>query len=151
MKKTDPTERFWSKVLIKDGCWDWQWGHALGGYGRIWFKGKTLYAHRVAWSLTNGAIPEGMHVCHRCDNRRCCNPGHMFLGTNAENMADRDAKGRAPHGERHGQAKLTDQSVAEIRSRVLAGETQLSLSRAFGISKSVCSSVVSRKHWRHVA
>lgn len=105
----DPTlaTRFWSKVDKRgqDECWLWTSGTNLGGYGRGWCRGKTVAAHRVAWSLTNGPVQDGLFVLHRCDVRLCCNPDHLFLGTSEDNMADMTAKGRAATGDKNGRRK----------------------------------------------
>ena len=95
-------ERFWTKVDRSggpDACWPWMGHRTRQGYGQVKILGKSTPAHRVAWELTNGPIPLGDHfgttcACHRCDNPPCCNPAHLFLGTMADNVADRDAKGR---------------------------------------------------------
>lgn len=97
---------FWTKVEKRDvsACWPWK-GSVMGeGYGRY----RQAYTHRLAWMLANGPIPAGLFVLHKCDNPPCCNPDHLFLGTQADNVRDRDAKGRhwVPSGERHPCAKL---------------------------------------------
>ena len=94
-------ERFWAKVEKTDACWEWQSRIAPAtGYGNfaIWKQGRrtTWLAHRLAWFLTNGAIPKGLCVLHKCDNRRCVRPDHLFLGTAADNVHDCIAKGRFP-------------------------------------------------------
>lgn len=87
-------EKFWSKVVKSEGCWEWQGAKRSNGYGVIYKKGKSTQAHRFSWMITSGAIPEGMYVCHKCDNRPCVRPDHLFLGTHTDNMRDCGAKGR---------------------------------------------------------
>jgi hypothetical protein len=86
-------ERFWAKVRKGDGCWEWNAAKRLG-YGKFAYEGKVIDAHRLSWLLHFGPIPEGMLICHRCDNPPCVRPDHLFLGTRADNTHDMDAKGR---------------------------------------------------------
>lgn len=94
----DPMDRFWEKVLITEDCWEWQGQSLPHGYGQFRVGTRATdpkeYTHRLAWSWANGPIPAGHNVLHRCDNPRCVRPAHLFLGTQADNVADMDAKGR---------------------------------------------------------
>lgn len=122
-------ERFWEKVSRGDGCWLWTGFRNPDGYGHLHTKGQGIIrAHRLSWELHEGPIPPGMKVLHRCDNRACVRPDHLFLGTQVENIRDMDRKGR------RGNAKLSDAQVAEIRRRRSAGERATEVARAFAIS-----------------
>ncbi len=142
-------ERFWRRVEKGEGCWEWTGRVDRHGYGKGIDSGTSTLAHRVSWEMHNGPIPAGMCVCHRCDNRRCVHPDHLFLGTNADNIRDRDAKGRGATGERQGLAKLTAAKVVEIRHRYAAGESQASLARVFGVAQSNIGAVVTGRTWKH--
>ena len=142
-RRSKLAERFWPKVSGRDNpaaCWPWTGTLHGKGYGSIKLgasDGAEL-AHRVAYRLANGPITDGLHVLHRCDNRLCCNPAHLFLGTNADNMRDRDAKGRGTKppvhsGETHHKATVTDAQVAEIRA---ATGTLKDIAARFGMSPS---------------
>lgn len=98
-----PADRFWSKVRkgSPSECWEWTRSIGTGGYGKFGIDGVIEGAHRMAWTITNGPIPEGLFVCHSCDNRKCCNPAHLWLGTIQDNLRDMVQKRRHQAGERH--------------------------------------------------
>lgn len=146
-------KRFWSKVDVCEHheCWEWQAYRHKRGYGQFSIHGRLWQAHRVAWVLTYGPIPEGLFVCHHCDNRGCCNPYHLFLGTNADNMADAGRKGllsNSNRGERNPSSKLTEDDVLDIRELYATGKwTQEELADEFGVYNTQISQVVTRKRW----
>lgn len=110
-------ERFWNKTdRAEDGCWVWTGCLNSKGYGLVWLDGKAMLAHRVAYQLAVGPVSEHCFVCHKCDNRRCIRPDHLFLGSHLANMRDMREKGRAARGERNVHAKLTERQVTEIRT-----------------------------------
>lgn len=149
-------DRFWAKVdrHSGDGCWLWRGATSRGGYGEISHNGRPQPAHRVAWELTNGPIPTGMQVLHRCDVRACCRPDHLFLGSQRDNVNDMIMKGRDAQnpvfGERHGKSKLTAPKVSEIRSLYASGVSQQEIADRFGITRGNVGFIVSHKTWRHV-
>lgn len=141
-------ERFEEKYEPSpNGCWEWTASlNQRSGYGQFRLRGSMVHAHRVSWELYRSPINIGLHVLHRCDNRRCVNPEHLFLGTNDDNMADMVAKGRQAKGVRHGSAKLTPSQVAEIRG--LAGTMfQHDIAAQFGISKQQVGHIVRGEQW----
>ncbi len=131
------TDRFWSKVDKNGDCWIWTASRSKKGYGRIGLgsrKEGVALAHRVAYELSIGPIPEGLDVLHSCDNPPCCNPGHLFLGTQQDNMADKIAKGRQPRGAENYRAQLTWEQVDEIRKRYVHKRgVATRLGREFGV------------------
>lgn len=158
MRYTGKRGDFWSKVDVSaglEGCWPWMGAmmRHRDERGYLKRKGKSIYAHRMAYMLACGDIPDGMHVCHHCDNTICCNPRHLFVGTQRENIADRDRKGRCrargPAGERNGRAKLTVEMVLEIR-RQAPGCSQRALANKFGVSQAAVRLIVIRKNWAHL-
>lgn len=143
--------RFWARVRKSDDCWEWTSGFDHFGYGRMHVKGSVVDVHRLSWALANGPIPEGMCICHKCDNPPCVNPSHLFLGTDADNIHDRDAKGRTQRGMRRTSAKLSDGDVIEIRRAYADGEgNQHELGRSFNVTQQTIWSVVHRVTWTHI-
>ena len=153
-------DRFWSKADCSggaDSCWLWSGRLQKHGYGSFRAGSRTdgtrreWLAHRMAWVITHGD-PGALLVLHRCDVRRCVNPGHLWTGTNADNMADMKSKGRADRvrkarGERQGSSKLTDAMVVAIRADA---RYQRVVAESFGISQTQVSRIRSRRHWVHV-
>lgn len=149
------TVHFWEKVdqsAGPDGCHLWTANKVTGGYGRVGVERRHQLAHRVAWELTNGPIPPGMVVCHRCDTPGCVNPRHLFLGTDDDNTADRVAKGRGARngGMKNGQARLDEGTVLAIRSDSARGIPYDALVARYGIGKSQISRIVRRTSWVHL-
>lgn len=147
---------FWSKVdvLGPSDCWLWRAALAGSGYG-IYASGRLgkrrVYAHRYAYELTHGAIPEGMFCLHKCDNPQCVNPAHLDIGTCADNLQDMVSKGRSSRGERRWCAKLTVESVREIRERYAKGSVSfVALANQYGVTSGAVQMAVKRVTWRHV-
>jgi hypothetical protein len=147
-------KKFWSLVHSSGGvesCWPWQGCITGVGYGSVWTPEQRLKgAHVVAYVLANGPPPPlATCVLHTCDNRRCCNPGHLSAGTKADNSRDMAVKRRSTIGVRNPQSKLDPASVGELRRLAAVGVTQQALARQFGVSQSAVSLVLSRRRWRH--
>lgn len=123
------------------GCWLW-FGAEGSGYGRVGFKGNLLLTHRVSWELTNGPIPDGLWVLHKCDVRCCVNPDHLFLGTPKDNMQDKLRKGRG-----NGAKKITAAIVLQIRA---ATGTHREIGKRFGLSHATTGKIIRRLLWKHV-
>lgn len=152
-KATPVAERLWAGSARVGDCLVWQGTKNGQGYGQI-REGNArngtarLYrTHRLAYVLTKGPIPEGMDVCHRCDNPPCIDPSHLFAATRKGNMEDCVRKDRQVRGERNGQHKLTDEQVGEIRKRASEGERPESIRRDFGVTRSAVELIVAGKRW----
>lgn len=125
-------ERFWAKVSKAegDGCWLWTASITESGYGKIRVAGRGLRVHRLAWTLANGAIPDGQHVLHNCDVRNCVRPSHLFLGTHADNMYDMKAKGRVPKGDQSAARKYPERLARGDRNgRVVVSDADVGACR----------------------
>lgn len=141
--------RFWPRVVQGPGCWEWTGTRQPAGYGTISYRGKQILAHRASWILEHGEEPT-QWVLHRCDNRACVRPDHLFLGDALANAQDRHAKGRSGRhdGERNGRAKLTNRDAAIIRRLYAAGGiSQFKLADAFGVHQTAISRVIAGRGW----
>lgn len=156
-RKKKKIEKFWGRVDQTANCWIWTGPKTKDGYGHASFRWEQR-AHRVAWIVTYGLIPENTLVCHHCDNRLCVNPDHLFLGQPADNSADMVLKGRAAYangrkpkvkvvGEQHGLSKLTEDAVRFIRKRELSSRR---LAKMFGVHQGTIDAVLAGKTWTHV-
>lgn len=145
--------KIWPEPM--SGCW--LWGGSLNkknGYGVSSVGGRHVRVHRLVFEHCNGRIPDGLCVCHRCDNPACCNPDHLFLGRHLDNMADMKKKGRrAPMpepdtaGEKSGRACLTDQQVLSIAGRIVRGESTRAIAKEHGVPTQVITGIRSGKTW----
>lgn len=135
-----PEERFWEKVKKSDGCWEWTASDNGNGYGVFGVSGRTTYAHRFSFELHHGSIPDGMYVLHKCDNRRCVRPDHLFSGTQRENVHDMIAKGRRRSYDRRGarnpNLKLSAGQVSLARELRASGHTLASIAARLGVGTS---------------
>lgn len=141
-----------STLNPKTSCIEWNQSTSTG-YGVLQYKGKVVRTHRISYELNIGPIPDGLFVCHHCDNRICINPNHLFIGTQLDNIRDMIAKGRgSPHrGEASGTSIFTESDVLHIRKTYKGryGECK-QLMKKYGVSKSTILAVMNRTSWRHI-
>lgn len=146
------SERFQNKYrTAHNGCWLWQHARNVKGYGWLRYGGRMQLAHRMAWVLFRGPIPDGLCVLHHCDTPACVNPDHLFLGSTTDNNADRHAKGRSrgATGEANGKARLRVGEVLQIREKFVAGAADCSaLAKQFGCSYWAVWDVVQGRTWK---
>lgn len=139
-----------------DGCWNWQRTTNGDGYPMLRVSGRMVYAHRLAYELGVGAVPEGLHILHSCDNPRCINPKHLSPGTRSQNMKECSERGRAripkpiKLGEENGAAKLNDVDVRSIRRLLFKKITQREIAERFDVSQQIVSKIKAGKLWGHV-
>lgn len=147
------TKRFYDKIKIdSSGCHVWQ-GHVdRAGYGRIMINRKNRRCHRVAWEMKKGPIPPGKWILHRCDNPPCCNPDHLFLGTQTDNMVDMWAKGRHPTtvGESNGRTPLTAEQAILIKSARRDKASREQLAKQYGVSWFTIQNIQLGRSWGHL-
>lgn len=164
LKKIPVEQRFWQYVSKDvDGCWRWTGATRGGGYGAIWIGGRTgshVPAHRVSYEMAHGPVPAGLWVLHRCNNKRCVNPEHIYAGTVRQNVMDAIADGVWPSkkgrsmpwmvGIKNSNAVLDPVKVRQIRARQASGESMRSLARHFNVNRTTIKNVVIRAIWAHV-
>jgi HNH endonuclease len=153
----DWRDRFWRNVQKGDGCWEWQAHRDRDGYGRFTVPDREKRfpapASRIAWELANGTrVPDGLIVCHHCDNPPCCRPDHLYVGTFADNVRDSYERGRQnpPRGERQGGSKLTAEQIREIRTLILNGHRHRDIAARFAVDPSLISRIRHGEVWAHV-
>lgn len=146
--------RFWSKVDRRgpDRCWEWQAARLHFGHGAFSLMGRQIHAHRFAMMVAlAGDIPDGMFVLHNCDNPPCCNPAHLYVGTQRQNVEDRERRHRGAKGSACGMAKLTPSAVRDIRCSLAKGATAASLGRRYHVTKQSICNIAHRRTWTHVS
>lgn len=154
----EEAERFYSKIAKTDNpdeCWEWTGGKNRSGYGNFSCSGKTYRANRLAYELATNTDPGELFVLHSCDNRACCNPNHLWLGTNSDNMLDMYRKGRANFsrrtGDGHPESKLTAAQVQEIRQKYVPYKVTLQqLAKEYGVGHATIHKIVHRVRWKNV-
>jgi hypothetical protein len=138
-------ERFFSKVNKTDTCWEWTACLQRDGYGMFKINNSMKQAHRVSYQLHNGEFDNTLFVCHKCDNRKCVNPEHLFLGTNLDNMIDMCKKGR-----RNPNDKLTNEEVLEIKYLLSIKTKGYIIAEKYNVSTTLISFIKNNKKWKHI-
>lgn len=136
------------------GCWIWTGCLQWKGHGQLRKRGVTKSSHRMSWEITNGPIPTGLYVLHKCNNAPCVNPAHLYLGTHQDNMRDMRIAGTRKgktHGERSGRALLKESDIPIIRARRAAGEVSRIVAQDYGVSLACIEEIYKRRNWKHVA
>lgn len=152
--RVDVAKRLWRRVTKTPNewdCWEWQGAKNDRGYGVLGMDNRVVYAHRLSWELRFGPIPEGLEICHHCDNPICVNPRHLFLGTHVNNMFDRSVKGRTARGSSLPFAKLNEADIELIREEYAKGRLrQYQLAEKYGVCQPHISDIVNNKRWKHL-
>lgn len=146
-------ERFHSsyKIDSETGCWNWQLHLSPDGYGRCYFNGSNVRAHRLSYELHNGPFPRHLYICHSCDNPRCVNPLHLFAGTQSENMLDKKNKNRAKGINKrtsNGNSKLSERDIETVFELLGAGLSQSKVASLVNSTQSHISRIKNRQRWR---
>jgi hypothetical protein len=148
--RRDLAEKFWSKIEVRDEdeCWEWKASTRTGGYGAFRGEDGLVGAHRIAWEIANGErVPDDLVVRHKCDNRLCCNPAHLELGTHADNSRDMVERERSARGSRSGRSVLTEEDVLEVRRLLSRGEKISSIARNYGVAYNTIWEISIGTHW----
>jgi len=151
-------KRFWKYTDRRSSseCWNWTGPLLNSGYSQLGVGSESngtravRMGHRISWLIHFGEVPEEKMVLHKCDNRKCVNPNHLYLGTHKENMQDAYNRMTMSRGEQHHNAKLTKEKVIELRNRYADGESIRSLSRSFKLDRATVKAAAIRKTWRQV-
>jgi hypothetical protein len=144
----DTGAKFWRRLHVTEsGCWLWSGASVRSGYGAIKRGAKTVNAHRLAYELEHGPIPDGACVCHRCNVTLCCNPAHLYLATRADNIRDAQRDGLMPRGERHGRAKLAAADVDAIRAAEPGPKYAQRLAQRFGVHPNTIHRIRRGENW----
>lgn len=150
----DIQKHFWDGVEVGDPtiCWPWMRRRWWNGYGIFFVRRRAKIASRIAYEFSVGQIPDGLFVLHRCDNRACCNPSHLFIGTKKDNTADCIRKGRfgVLPGSKNHQARFHESDVLEMRRLFSFGKSLADIARLFSTTSSRIHRIVHRKEWTHI-
>lgn len=146
-RKLNSRQQFETNYEKKEGCWEWKGNLNIGGYGKF---GSKSSASRLQYIHYYGPIPKGLFVCHTCDNRKCVNPDHLFLGTCAENLKDMTEKGRRARGSKITSSKLNEDIILQIRKDRLSGMMYKELQEKYSLSKDIIIDICKNKTWKHV-
>lgn len=153
MRRRNTPESLWLQVKKTDSCWLWQGYRERAGYGVFRLSGASIKAHRQAWINTYGPIPEGLYVCHKCDNPPCVNPTHLFLGAPRDNSRDAAQKGRIKNGDQRGEsnnaAKLSLQLMRRIKRARESGLSYRAIGARFKISHTHARHIATGLRWQH--
>jgi len=150
-------QRLWSGIQInrETGCWDWTKSLTSSGYGKIYTdslgrRSKLETVHRLMYKLFIGKIPDHMQVCHKCDNKRCVNPTHLYAGTQQDNTNDAKERHLLARGEKNGYAKLTSSQVQQIRVFKLNGMSSRDIGTKFNITQRHANAIIKGNSWNHI-
>jgi hypothetical protein len=139
-------------IVLSTGCWEWRGSKDSYGYGHIRVNGKLEKAHRYSYKIFIGPIPDGLLVCHRCDNPPCVKPEHLFLGTHLDNSRDRDLKGRAciRVGSKINSSKIDEELASKIKVSLESGKKQFEIANELKLSRSIINRIALGKTWKHI-